>query len=163
MSEVASAAWRDLADALEQEASLLCVEGSCMVHGRRDNLQIAISRILQWFVQRMTESPADSEPAIFVRCSETPRGPEVAFEDRSRRLSDQLREFLFTPFSQASSHPPVRKELRGPGIHLSLYMAKMLVEVGSGGVLEDRSAEVAGSQGHRLVMRFPPQRSSAVA
>lgn len=163
MSEIASEAWHDLADALEQEAGLLRIEGSCLVQGRRDSLQIATTRILQWFIQRMTESPADSEPAIFVRCRETTRGPEVAFEDRSRRLSEQLRDFLFVPFSQASSRPPAKKELRGPGIHLSLYMAKMLVELSAGGVIEDQSADVEGGRGHRLVMRFPPLKARAVA
>jgi DNA-binding NarL/FixJ family response regulator len=163
MREIVEEAWHALASSLEQNTGLLSIEGGCLVQGRRDNLQLAAARVLQWLVQRMIESPPDSEPAIFVRCSETPEGPEVSFEDRSRRLSDQLREFLFVPFSQASSRPPAKKELRGPGVHLSLYMAKMLVELGTGGVLEDQSAEVEGGRGHRLVMRFPPVKSYAAA
>ncbi len=41
-----------------------------------------------------------------------------------------------------------------PGLHLSLYMAKMLIELRNGGVVEDRSDEVEGDYGHRIALSF---------
>lgn len=158
MRAIAESAWNQTSRMLDGDAShVFRLEGDCHVRGRRDYLEIATSRVLQWFLQRLrTEAPAGQSPSIFITCRETAGGAEVLFEDRSRRLPDRLRKHLFVPFSQAVSLPLDGRDLRGPGLHLPLYMAKALVELGNGGLLEDGTPK-DGEIGHRLVMRFPPR------
>lgn len=158
MRTIAESAWSQTSRMLDSDApQIFRLDGDCHVRGRRDYLEIATSRVLQWFLQRLrTEAPAGQSPSILITCRETEGGAEVLFEDRSRRLPARLRKHLFVPFSQAVSLPLDGRDLRGPGLHLPLYMAKALVELGNGGLLEDCTPK-DGEVGHRLVMRFPPR------
>jgi hypothetical protein len=151
MAECVRSVWDELGDLIPRERIRLEVEGDCKVKAARDHLFIVVSRLLQWFTQRAIETSSEVYPSIRVRCSETPEGPQLVFEDKSRRLGAHLRERLFSPFSQAAPPQAAGKH----GRYLPLYLAKMLVEVKYRGVLEDRSDELDGDVGHKFVMRFP--------
>jgi CheY-like chemotaxis protein len=129
------------------------IEGTCVARVREDDLYIAVIRILQWLAQRRLETAPDIEPRITVRCEDDSGSSVVIFEDRSNRLPEKLREQLFQPFS-VSAVSPQEVPLPAPGLYLPLYLAKMLIEEKYGGWLDDRSDELEGDVGHRLVMRF---------
>ncbi len=156
MRETVDHAWQKVSPLSRDWPNVLALsDKDCTVFGRPDYLEIATSRVLQWLVQRLGETPPEVEPRISVQFEESPDGVRVLFEDRSRRLAVHLRQFLFAPLSQAVSQPPARNDLVGPGVHLPLYVAKTLVEVGNGGRLEDQSEDLGDTPGHRLVMSFP--------
>jgi hypothetical protein len=129
------------------------IEGSCRVKAGHSDMYIAVKRLLQWLAQRCTETPPDIFPQINVQCVEREDGAFITFEDRSRRLPQKLREHLFDPFA-TSVVPPTETGERGPGLYLPLYTAKILVEEKYGGRLDDKSNEMEGEIGHRLVMHF---------
>jgi DNA-binding NarL/FixJ family response regulator len=131
------------------------VEGDCVIQADSDDLYIVTSRMLQWFRQRWDDLPEGGAPLVTARCTETDRGAEITFEDRSRRLSKRLREELFTPFTQAISLPMEIAKEKLPGRYLPFYLAQMLVEEKYKGHLEDRSDELPGETGHRFLMHFP--------
>lgn len=129
------------------------VEGSCMIEARQDDLYIVVIRVLQWLAQRRIETPLGLEPEISVRCADVNGTSQIIFEDRSKRLPKRLRDRLYTPFF-ISAIPPLDAKLPGPGFYLPLYLAKMLIEEKYGGWLDDKSDELEGDVGHRLVIRF---------
>lgn len=147
-----------------------------------DDFWLSSLRILQWMVQRKKETPRDVEPGIHVLCVRRRNRAEVIFEDRSRRIRQNLRQKLFDPFTQAS-RPPLPQAPGGlataaaaapqpgaalqlgddikPGLYLPLYLAKILVEVKYNGELLDQSDALNGETGeapaeskisHRFVM-----------
>jgi hypothetical protein len=131
------------------------VVGDCVVRGIKSDLFIAISRLIQWLAQRSIDTNPELQPLIMIVCEETPAGPRVTFRDRSRRLSQRLRQRLFFPFAQSVSSRGPEAEGRGPGLYLPLYLAKMLVEVKHNGELSDHSDELESNAGHKFVMSFP--------
>lgn len=136
------------------------VEGSCTVRANRDDMYIAVVRVMQWLAQRKIETPSGVEPQITVRCFRENGTTQITFEDRSRRLADNLREQLFVPLSVAITFP-AGAVLQRPAQYLPLYVAKMLVEEKYGGWLDDKSNELPGEIGHRFVMRFETAGSDA--
>jgi CheY-like chemotaxis protein len=151
MKEIVELAAGDLVDELPTNA--IHIHGECEVNGIPDDCYSAASGLLQWFANRTIES--GKSLSIQVACI-PPRereGPMVIFEDQSRKLSKQLREQLFDPFSQAASLPTTSGRQTLP---IGLYVAKRLVETRNGGALEDLSDQVDGDIGHRFVMHFPP-------
>lgn len=143
----------DLRGALALDAPAFRVEGLCRVWARRDDMYIVIKRLLQWLAQRRAQTPPHVRPEIHVLCAETVEGSLVTFEDQSARLPEKLRRHLFEPFStQALSSAGAADH--APGLHLPLYMAKILVEEKYDGWLDDKSDELKGTTGHRFVMRF---------
>jgi DNA-binding NarL/FixJ family response regulator len=131
------------------------IDGDFEMRAAPDMLVLAASRLIQWFASRAIENTYGTAPTIQVRCAATDEGLEVAFEDRSRRLSSRLRQRMFSPFTQVFPPPRTSGRIAGPGLHLPLYLAKTLIEVNYRGLLEDRSDELEGDYGHRFVMRFP--------
>lgn len=130
------------------------LEGSCRIRANED-INIAFKRLLHWLVQRYIETPPALNPEISVRCVEGESESLVVFEDRSERLSKELRRQLFEPFS-TSVMLGAHAGDRGPGIYLPLYLAKVLVEEQYGGRLTDESDQMGGGVGHRLVLRLSP-------
>src|ERR1700752_2427422 len=129
-------------------------EGECQIKAKSDDIYIAVARVLQWLVQRRTETPPDIEQEIHVQCGESQGLSRITFEDRSNRLPYKVRNRLFMPFSiSALGQEPTK--LFGPGLYLPLFLAKMLVEEKYGGWLNDQSDEIESNHGHRLVMSFP--------
>lgn len=156
LRELIDRAAADLKDRMGLRDVKFSIEGACAVKAKRDDMYLAVVRVMQWLVQRRIETPPEIEPEIKVNCSTTSEGGvQIIFEDRSNRLPERLREQLFTPFS-VSVVPAVETELRGPGLYLPLYLAQILVEEKYGGALDDRSTELEGDLGHRLVMRLSP-------
>ena len=153
VAEVMHDSWEDLGAQTSLEGLKLAVEGDCRVQAARDDIRIAAMRLFQWMAQRRIDTEPDGQPAITVRCVETGESALIIFEDRSPRLSERLRRHLFSPFTLAVM-PPSGENAKGPGLYLPLYLAKMLVEEKNGGWLDDRSNELPGEIGHRLVMRF---------
>ena len=132
------------------------VRGDCWVLCKPDDLGIAVSRILEWMMQRTIEAPADEKPGLSVVCKPIPEKQEshIIFEDRSRRLPRNLRERLFAPFSSPILEDPERPG-GGQGEILGPYLSKVLVELENHGSLDDCSDDLEGDLGHRFVMRFP--------
>ncbi|MEK6285353.1 MAG: response regulator [Acidobacteriota bacterium] len=154
MSRLVSSAWEEIVRNQPKDQIAIDLDGDCKVLATREDLFIVASRLLQWLARRRVEASSEMPHLISVRCTETPDGPQVTLEDRSRRLPERLRRQLFFPFSQAVPLSVLEKD-KGPGIHLPLYLAKMIVEVKYRGRLEDRSDEIEGDAGHRFVISFP--------
>jgi ActR/RegA family two-component response regulator len=131
------------------------VEGSCRVRAVREEMRVAVKRLLQWLAQRGAETQPSARPRIRVRCKESEEGALIIFEDGSRRLAPELRARLFDPFATTLVLTP-GEAVQGPGLSLPLYLAKVLVEEKFGGSLRDESEDMEGEFGHRLVMRFSP-------
>lgn len=153
-------AWQCLCTASDEEPGLphideatLRLEGDCAVQGNRDDLLYAFTKLLQWFVERLSEE-AEPGQAVQVTCEQTERGPQISLEDCSRRLPDHLRQELFMPFAQFLPRRGLEPERKYPSAYLPLYLARMLIEFRNHGMLEDRSADIAGPLGHRFVIRF---------
>lgn len=151
--DLVEGAIRELNDKMYLRGIRFEVEGSCTVRANRHDVYVAVIRVMQWLAQRKMETPDGVEPQITVQCSTADGISQVMFEDRSQRLADNLREQLFMPFS-VSVISPAETVLHRPGQYLPLYVAKMLVEEKYGGWLNDRSHEIPGEVGHRIVMRF---------
>lgn len=142
------------------------------VMAARVELLLAMMRVMQWMVQRKYRISEGERQRISVGWDERDENVSIAFEDRSTRLGERWRQFLFDPFTQAASQdnwrfevdetdgagddsgPPGQRRLRA-GRYLPLYLAKMLVELKNGGKLEDETGNMDGRDGHRFVMRFP--------
>ncbi|MET0621585.1 MAG: response regulator [Pyrinomonadaceae bacterium] len=138
--------------------------GDCNVHALSSDVDIILSRLLQWFIYRGKFVPRGVPPALRIECEEADGWANITFEDDSQRLPKKLREELFAPFTQAISTPFAEierasrtgKEPPTSGRYLPLYLAKMLVEGRYRGQLEDHSDEIiAHDYGHRIVMQFP--------
>jgi DNA-binding NarL/FixJ family response regulator len=153
ISQLIEKVFAELKDTLFWGELAFNLEGTCRVTANPFDMTIAVKRVLQWLAQRRTETAPEQQPGINVYCSESNNAALIAFEDRSRRLPGKLREYLFEPFS-TSVVLPERTSEPGPGLYLPLYLAKVLVEEKYGGWLEDKSDEMQGEIGHRLVMRF---------
>jgi DNA-binding NarL/FixJ family response regulator len=155
MAKVVREAWNDLLEELPLPPDLLALTGDCWVVGKRDDLQIAVARLLHWLTWRMAETPTGVSPTLSVVCRRLPERKEshVVFEDHSRRLPSNLRERIFSPFETPVLEDPERKgeggEILGP------YLSKVLVELENNGFLDDCSDDLDRDFGHRFVMRFP--------
>src|SRR5207302_1628083 len=103
----------------------------------RNDLLLAVLRVLQWMVQRTDKVPAGIRPKIVVGYSASAEAVEISFSDLSQRLSPRLRQRLFDPFTQVSTAPPLSEGAKRPGQYLPLYLAKVLVEIKHNGSLED--------------------------
>jgi signal transduction histidine kinase len=147
-------AFQDIKETMRIAGVRFGVEGDCEIKAKPDDIYIAVIRVLQWLARRRLETPPETEQEISVRCAGGDNASRVIFEDRSLRLPSMVREQLFMPFSVSAVAPAGTKSL-GPGLYLPLFLAKMLVEEKYGGWLDDRSDELEGDIGHRLVMSFP--------
>lgn len=152
--EVVHEAVRDLAKPQQTEVR---IEEADDLHAQVSvpDLTIAFSHVLNWMAGRLIETSPGHSPSIRVSWEKSLSSANVVFEDRSRRLSPPLRERLFAPFAQAAPPTSERAEFRRPGAFLPLFLTKALVEEKYGGLLEDRSDDLEGPVGHRLVMRLP--------
>ncbi len=149
----------------KEPALVMTLRGEdCAVHALSSDVDIIVSRLLQWFVYRSKFVPRGVKPALRIKCEEADGWANITFEDDSQRLPKKLREELFAPFTQAISTPfadieGVSRSGKEPpisGRYLPLYLAKMLVEGRYRGQLEDHSDEItARDYGHRIVMQFP--------
>lgn len=134
------------------------IQGDCKVWAQRRDVQMIVSRLLQWLAYRSEATPVNIEPEVKIECKTSGGCATVIFEDNSERLPRELRADLFAPFTQTISTPFPTIEGSNPrtGRYLPLYLAKMLVEGRYLGRLEDRSDEIKGqSYGHRIRMQLP--------
>lgn len=153
------------------------INGDCLVHAQRSDLEIVFSRLLQWFVYRSRAMPLDVKQVIKIDCEVNETSAIIEFEDSSHRLSKNLREKLFAPFTQAISTPfaelknnrksttkdrtDASKNHLNAGKYLPLYLAKMLVEGRYHGLLQDYSDEITEhTYGHRILMQLPTPKST---
>lgn len=146
--------WEDiLIDFPYIRRELLTVEGDCLIWAKPGDLYNAVCKLLLWLAQRASLTSEDTDAALRVVCLSTSTGPEISFEDRSRRLPQADRKDLF------SLSPGLTEkdfgELSKRGAFLSLYLSKALIEMENGGFLDDRSDELEGVIGHRFVIRLP--------
>jgi DNA-binding NarL/FixJ family response regulator len=161
VSSVIAQAWREIGEQFSIEKLTLKEQGENFnLAIDRNDLLVAVLRVLQWMVQREDKLPAGAKPEIRVEYVRGDGYGEILFTDQSRRLGPQLRQKLFEPFTQATPPPLLSTEdddekADRPGLYLPLYLAKTLVEVKNDGVLEDQSDSVEGKLGHRFVMRLP--------
>lgn len=169
MRELIEETWQELRTSWGLKDINFCIEGDCSVLANEVELSIIVARVLQWLAQRKVTTEPPNEPAIFIHCETDDRHTRVIFEDRSRRLPQRLRVRLFEPFTLAVLSArslatlPEKKEngeegewkstKHRPG-YLPLYLAKTLVEEKYRGWFEDKSDEMEGEAGHRLVMQF---------
>jgi DNA-binding NarL/FixJ family response regulator len=172
VKEVVAAAWEWIVRDEGELTTKLDIQGDCSVRAQRSDLEIIISRLLQWFSYRSKATPVDVEPIIKIECAVSQGAATVLFEDNSYRLPQKLREDMFAPFTQAISIPfadiaRTKPKVMGldteiaakghpnAGRYLPLYLAKMLVEGRYHGLLEDHSDEIKErSYGHRIILQL---------
>jgi ActR/RegA family two-component response regulator len=169
MPELIDGVWSSLKMDWGLEDVSLQLEGRCSVKADEQDIYIVVARVLQWLAQRKAATEPPQEPTITVRCESDENCARLIFEDRSRRLPPRLRERLFEPFTLAV--PSARsvialhqgaegggdegtKALRHRPGYLPLYLAKILVVEKYGGSLEDKTTEMEGEVGHRLLMEL---------
>lgn len=136
----------------------LTVDGDCTVEMQRSDLQMILSRLMQWLAYRGKLTPLDVMAGISVSCETSNGMASIKFEDRSDRLDKKLRRELFAPFTQAVPVPAPFAEIvgRAGGRYLPLYLAKMLVEGRYHGTLSDQSDGITDrNYGHRILMQLP--------
>lgn len=159
VNELVASAWREVCRVLAEDAStMLSISGEAQAQCRREYLQLAMGRILLWFARRQVALAPGVKRAIVVQCFNDPsddRTVVLQIEDGSPRLPGRLREHLMEPFASVALDRPAKEDLAGPGQHLALYLAKMLIEEGCQGRVLDRSEELEGEVGHRIVVRLP--------
>jgi CheY-like chemotaxis protein len=155
MRDLITTAFNDYRELTGREEIELVVDGTCRVRARRDDMYVAFKRMLDWMIQRRTQTPSNLHPAVYLRCVQTDETSTIIFEDRSRRLPSDFREHLFEPFV-ASVAPAAGAGGRGPGLYLPLYVAKVLFEEKYGGRLDDCTDEMEEEVGHRFVVQFGP-------
>jgi CheY-like chemotaxis protein len=162
MRDLIAMAFNDYRELIDRQEIELVVEGTCHVRARRDDMYVAVKRLLDWMILRRRQTPSNLRPAVYLRCVQTDETSTIIFEDRSRRLPSDVREHLFEPFF-ASAAPATSAGGRGQGLYLPLYMAKVLFEEKYGGRLDDCTAEMEGEVGHRFAVQFGPpgQRTDA--
>ena len=170
MTSLIMDAWEDLRDAWQLSDIKFNLDGECSVYADQDDLYIIVARVLQWLAQRRAATEPPFQPTIIVHCESDDRSARLIFEDRSKRLLANLRERLFEPFTLAApsarglaaarqsaeaeiSVEDIKASARRPG-YLPLYLAKTLVEEKYHGWFEDKSDEMEGEVGHRLVMQL---------
>lgn len=156
MRDLITTAFEDYREVIGQDEIDLVVAGTCRVRARRDDMYVAIKRLLDWMIQRRTETPSNLHPAIYLYCVQTDENSTIIFEDRSRRLPRELREHLFEPFLASAASVARTGARGGPGLYLPLYVAKILFEEKYGGRLDDCTSEMEGEFGHRFVVQFGP-------
>lgn len=153
--ELITKAFKDYRESLSPEEVELAIDGTCYVRARRDDMYVAIKRLLDWMIQRRTQTPSNLSPAVRLRCVQTDETSTIIFEDRSRRLPSEFREHLFEPFLASIAPTPGAAD-RGPGVYLPLYLAKILLEEKYGGRLDDCTSEMESEFGHRFVVQVGP-------
>src|ERR1043165_350412 len=98
MRDLITMAFRDYSELTDRDEINLEVDGTCEVMARRDDMYVAVKRLLDWMIQRRTKTPPNLRPAVRLHCAQTDEIPTIIFEDHSRRLPRELREQLFEPF-----------------------------------------------------------------
>lgn len=150
--ELVRTAWADVEGDDDERMDALVIEEDCRLRGVRSALDIAVQRLFEWFAQRQPRR--DDGPVARVCCREKGETSTLVFEDFSPRLHPRLRRQLFEPFSSAAASGAFESERSDA--HLSLYVARMLIELGNRGTIEDRTPDAEdGSVGHRFVLRLP--------
>lgn len=169
MPDLIAEVWSSLKTDWGLEDISLQLEGRCSVKADEQDIYIVVARVLQWLAQRKAATEPPQDPTITVRCESDESWSRLIFEDRSQRLPLRLRERLFEPFTLAvpsarsviaphrsgdgGSDKGDRASCHRPG-YLPLYLAKILIEEKYGGYLEDKSTDMEGEIGHRLIMQL---------
>jgi CheY-like chemotaxis protein len=156
--EMVEATWESISKPDDHLPKKPNVQNDCEVWAQKRDVQMIVSRLLQWLADRSDATPVKVEPEVRIECSTSGGSATVIFEDNSERLPKELRDDLFAPFTQAITTP--FPTLEGPypqtGRYLPLYLAKMLVEGRYLGRLEDHSDEIKGQRyGHRILLQLP--------
>jgi CheY-like chemotaxis protein len=156
--EMVEATWESISRPEDHLPKKPNVQGDCEVWAQKRDVQMIVSRLLQWLAYRGEATPVKVEPEVRIECSTSGGSATVIFEDNSERLPKELRDDLFAPFTQAITTP--FPTLKGPypqtGRYLPLYLAKMLVEGRYLGRLEDHSDQIKGQPyGHRILLQLP--------
>jgi DNA-binding response OmpR family regulator len=180
MKEVVLTTWDWVARSVPQPPPKLDLRGDCTVEAKRSDLELIVSRVLQWFAYRRAATSPGVDPLIRIDCEAVADVATVLIEDNSPRLHKRLRIELFTPFTQAISTPFGGVETGAGAVsatgadaeqnaglsrgrYLPLYLAKMLVEGRYDGLLQDCSDEIEDrSYGHRILIRFPKHVSTSI-
>lgn len=155
MRDLITTAFGDYSDLVDDDEIDLEVDGTCQVRAEREDMYVAVKRLLDWMIQRRKQTPPNLRPAVCLQCVQTDEASSILFEDRSLRLPPEFREHLFEPFL-ASPAPAWRGGARGSGLYLPLYVAKVLFEEKYGGHLDDCTSEMESDYGHRFVVQFGP-------
>jgi CheY-like chemotaxis protein len=144
--------WEDiLIDFPQLQRELLEIRGECRVLARPGTLYVAMARILRWLANRNVDTVENTMPRICITCD--PRESKILIRDGSERLPPAARKRLFSLYT-----PPAQEEFkklgRG-GEFLGLYLSNVLIEIESGGNLEDVTDSSKQETGHSLLIRFP--------
>ena len=162
LADLVAKAWDEVCQAHDIEPAVLEIEGQATVKGIREDLLFAVSKLLQWFADRMVMSGGDSGPSVSITSDPSGKEGRLILQDSSPRLHPNLRERLFFPFSQKLPKLKLEREhsKEYPGEHMPLYLAKVLIELPSKGRLQDQTDNLSGERGHRFVISLPIWKSS---
>lgn len=152
MTESLKAAWEELSSEYKLNNINFFIEGDCEIKGAKEDFLLITLRILNWFVRRKLEIPANYIYSITVKCFETDEMSTIIFEDNSYRYPKELRKDLFKPFTQAV---PIIDEKHKPGLYLALYLSQILIEEKYRGQIAECSDDLIEKMGNKIKIVLP--------
>jgi CheY-like chemotaxis protein len=156
LAELVRKAWDEVCQVHDID-TVLEVDGQAVVKGIREDLLFAVSKLLQWFADRMVMSGEESAPSARITCDALEKQGRLILQDSSPRLHSSLRERLFFPFSQKLPKLRLEKERseKYPSEHMPLYLARILIELPNKGRLQDQTDDLSEEKGHRFLISLP--------
>jgi CheY-like chemotaxis protein len=148
-AELVSSVWREVARSRNVAESALRISGDAPVSNRRDYLAIAVGRLLEWCIER---SITGEPEGLTVSLQDTDSQSILTFEDDNPRLPKPIRDQFFDHFASQS------QSASGEGANshrLGLFVAKIFIELGLVGQIEDRTEDRPDPVGHRFIVRIP--------
>ncbi|HEX8457044.1 MAG TPA: hypothetical protein VF656_07095 [Pyrinomonadaceae bacterium] len=154
LKDVIQEAWDGLNSAGHKRGHTLLFEGDCLtrVVAAKDDLLFLFSRLMHWLV---TSAAEGSTPArLTARCRLDGLQVEISFESSGFRIHRVRRESMFVPMTQRINYDELL-EGGGPKLFLAMCLVKTIIEKRYEGSLADRSDELPGEAGNKLVVTLP--------
>jgi hypothetical protein len=149
--DVIQEAWDGLNSAGQKRGGILLFEGDCRarVVAEKDEMLFLFSRLLHWLASLAEEGGAPAR--LTARCRLDGTQVAISLESGGLRMHGLLRRSMFVPMTQRINYDQL-PEGGGP---LAMYLAKTILEKRYKGSLADRSDDLPGEAGHRLVVTMP--------
>jgi hypothetical protein len=154
LQEVIQEAWQSLKSSGRNQGGLL-FQGDCRasVVAAKHEVLFLFSRLLNWLASASEDERGSATP-VAVRCRLNGLQVEVSLEGGGARIHRAQRESMFVPMTQPIDYDQSLKD-KGPKLFLAMYLVNTILKQRYKGSLADRSDELPGETGHKLVITMP--------